>query len=35
LTDEERLKEAKRIRGVVKEALLLDGFLEGLTPEEA
>jgi hypothetical protein len=35
MTDEERLKEAKRIRGVVKEALLLDGFLEGLTPEEA
>ena len=29
MTDEERL------RGAVKEALLLDGFLEGLTPEEA
>jgi hypothetical protein len=29
MTDEERL------RGAVKEPLLLDGFLEGLTPEEA
>jgi hypothetical protein len=34
MTEEARLKEQKRLRNVTKEALLKDGLLDGLTPEE-
>ena len=34
MTEEARLKEQKRLRNVTKEALLKDGLLDGLTPEQ-
>ena len=34
MTEEARLKEQKRLRNVTREALLKDGLLDGLTPEE-
>ena len=34
MTEETQLKEQKRLRNVTKEALLKDGLLDGLTPEE-